>query len=130
MRKNFCLTLAAISVVACGGGGASSTSPTTTPIGNTPPPSGGISVSNNAFSPDAKAVAIGSTVQWAWNTCSSSDPYGGGETCVAHSVTFDDGVDSGTKDKGTFSRTFNAAGTYNYHCIVHGAAMAGKIIVQ
>jgi plastocyanin len=45
-------------------------------------------------------------------------------------VTFDDGLSSPTQDQGSYSRTFSAAGTYNYHCAVHGAAMAGSITVQ
>ena len=47
-----------------------------------------------------------------------------------HSVTFDDGTTSPTQDQGTYTRTFGAAGTYNYHCSIHGAAMAGTITVQ
>ncbi len=127
--KNFCLSLAVVSVFACGGSGASdSTSPTTTPSGNTAPPSGGITVSNNTFSPASKTVMVGSTVQWGWSTCTND--YYGSQTCVSHSVTFDDGVTSATQDKGTFTRTFNTAGAYNYHCSVHGAAMSGTITVE
>ncbi len=85
-------------------------------------------MSNNTFSPASKTVMVGSTVQWAWSTCTND--YYGSQTCVSHSVTFDDGVTSATQDKGTFTRTFNAAGTYNYHCSVHGAAMSGTITVE
>ena len=123
------LTIALLS--ACGGGGGSgSTAPQNTnpAAGNTPPPSGGISVSNNEFTPDTKTVAVGSAVQWSWNSC-SSDPYYG-QTCASHSVTFDDGTTSPTQDHGTFTRTFNAVGTYKYHCSIHGTAMAGTITVQ
>ena len=67
-------------------------------------------------------------MKWAWNSC-TGDAYSG-QTCVSHSVTFDDGVTSPTQDQGTFSRIFNAAGTYNYHCSIHGAAMSGTITVQ
>ena len=124
------VALAVVGLAACGGGGGGGGGITNPPPGggNTPPPSNGISVSNNAYSPGSKTVAVGSTVQWAWNTC-NGDPYYGG-SCVAHSVTFDDGVTSPTQDQGTFSRTFAAAGTYTYHCLVHGAAMAGSITVQ
>jgi plastocyanin len=45
-------------------------------------------------------------------------------------VTFDDGTTSATQDQGTFNRMFTVAGTYNYHCLVHGAAMVGTITVQ
>jgi plastocyanin len=79
-------------------------------------------------------VAANTDVRWAWNSCTTSggDPYGGGgsETCVAHGVNFDDGISSPTQDQGTYTRTFTAPGTYNYHCAVHGAAMAGTITVQ
>jgi plastocyanin len=119
------VALAVASLGACGGGGGSTSPP---PLGNTTPPVDGISVTNNAFSPAAKTVSAGTTVRWAWNTC-SGDSYGG-QTCVDHSVTFDDGVTSATQDQGTFSRAFNTAGTYNYHCSVHGAAMSGSVTVQ
>ena len=125
------VALAVFGLAACGGGGGGGGSQVTSPPpggGNTPPPSNGISVSNNAYSPGSKTVAVGSTVQWAWNTC-SGDPYYGG-TCTAHSVTFDDGTTSPTQAEGTYSRTFSAAGTYTYHCAIHGAAMAGSITVQ
>ena len=128
--RNVCIALALISATACGGGGGSSTAPSTTPpIGNTPPPAGGISVTNNAFSPATKTVAAGTAVQWAWNTCTGGGGYGD-EICVAHGVNFDDGTNSPTQDQGTYSRTFTAAGTYNYRCAVLGTTMPGTITVQ
>ena len=127
--RNVCIALALISVGACGGSGGGSTAPNNQPTGNTTPPSGGIAVTNNNFSPSAKTVAVGTAVQWAWNSC-SGDSYTGTNTCVGHSVTFDDGVTSPTQEQGTYNRTFAVAGTYNYHCSVHGAAMAGAITVQ
>jgi plastocyanin len=128
MKSTF-IALAVASLCACGGGGGSSTtSPPPTGGVNTPPPANGISVSNDMFSPGTKTVAVGSEVKWAWNSC-SGDPYYG-QTCTAHSVTFDDGTTSPTQDQGTFTRTFTAAGVYNYHCSVHGAAMTGTITVQ
>jgi plastocyanin len=125
---NVWIAFALISAAACGGGSASG--PPAQQSGNTPPPSGAISVMNNEFNPPAKSVSAGSTVQWAWNSCSGGDIYGTGETCVAHDVVFDDGATSGQKSRGTYSRTFATAGTYPYHCAVHGAAvMAGSISV-
>lgn len=120
------MTIASLS--ACGGGGGS-TAPTNQHV-NTPPPADGISVNNNSFSPGAKTIAVGANVKWAWNSCSGADPYGGTATCFAHSVTFDDGTASPVQDQGTFNRTFTVAGTYNYHCSVHGTAMSGSITVQ
>ena len=121
------VVLAVASLSGCGGGGYGATAPTNQGV-NTPPPAGGISVINNSFSPATKSVAVGATVQWAWNSC-TGDSYSG-LTCTSHSVTFDDGTGSPTQDQGTYSKTFNAAGTYNYHCLVHGAAMSGSITVQ
>ena len=127
--KGLFVALAFASLSACGGGGYSSAPPNNNPpSGNTPPPSNGISVQNNMFTPGTKTIAVGSEVKWAWNSC-TGDAYSG-QTCVAHSVTFDDGATSPTQDQGTYARTFATAGTYNYHCLVHGAAMAGTITVQ
>ena len=129
--RSVCIALALISAAACGGGDET-TGPngnTDGPDGNTPIPAGGISVTNNAFSPAAKTITVGTTVTWAWNTCSGGGVYGR-DTCVAHSVNFDDGTNSATQEQGTYSRTFNAAGSYPYHCAVHGAAMSGTVTVQ
>ena len=115
-------------VAACGGGGDETTGPETG-RSNTPPPAGGISVTNNAFNPASKTITVGTTVTWAWNSCSGGGGYDP-ETCVAHSVNFDDGTNSPLQEKGTYVRTFTAAGSYPYHCAVHGSAMAGTIIVQ
>jgi plastocyanin len=126
IAKKACIAFALISAAACGGSSYSS-GPSQTP-GNTPPPSGGISVTNNAFTPDVKTIGVGTTVQWAWNSCTGG-AYGG-QTCVSHNVVFDDGTTSGLMNGGTFNRTFTVAGTYNYHCAVHGSAMSGSITVQ
>ena len=125
--RNVCIALALISVGACGGSGGS-TAPNNQTSGNTTPAAGDIAVTNNSFSPSTKTVAPGTAVNWAWNTC-TGDGYSG-QICVDHSVTFDDGTTSPTQDQGTYVRTFAAAGTYNYHCSVHGAAMSGTITVQ
>lgn len=112
----------------CGGGSSGPGSPS----GNTPPPAGGITVVNNAFSPSSKTVTPGTTVQWGWSTCSGDGGYGSGQTCVAHNVTWTDGTaGSPTQETGNYSRSFAAAGTYNYHCTVHQVeGMTGSITVQ
>lgn len=127
--KGIFLALTVAAVCACGGsGGSGSTAPNNPPPGNTTTPSGGVSVTNDAFAPGTKTVAVGTTVKWAWNSC-TGDSYSG-QTCTSHSVTFDDGVTSPTQDQGTFERSFSVAGTYNYHCSIHGTAMSGSITVQ
>ncbi len=122
--SNVWIAIVLISAAACGG-----SSSTGTQMGvNTTTPPGGISVTNNVFTPVTKTVAVGATVQWAWNSC--TDNGYSGQTCVSHNVVFDDGVSSGLMDQGSFSRTFAVAGPYNYHCAVHGQAMSGTITVQ
>ncbi|HET7613000.1 MAG TPA: plastocyanin/azurin family copper-binding protein [Gemmatimonadaceae bacterium] len=127
--KGVFVVMAVAALSACGGGGgSSSTAPNNNPGINTPPAVDGISVTNNAFSPGTKTVSAGTTVKWAWNSC-TGDSYSG-QICAEHSVTFDDGSGSAIQDTGTFSKTFNTPGVYNYHCSVHGAVMSGSITVQ
>ncbi|HST06834.1 MAG TPA: hypothetical protein VLJ83_01600 [Gemmatimonadaceae bacterium] len=77
--------MAVISLCACGGsGGDSSTAPPNNQGVNTPPAADGISVTNDAFSPGTKTVAVGTAVRWSWNSC-TGDAYNG-QTCTAHSV--------------------------------------------
>jgi plastocyanin len=127
MKAAFVL-LAVASLSGCGGSGGGTTAPPNNGV-NTPPPVGGISVSNNTFSPGTKTVAAGTSVRWAWNSC-TGDAYNG-QTCVQHSVTFDDGTSSSAlQDQGTFEKTFSTPGTYTYHCSVHGSlGMTGTITV-
>lgn len=131
--------------LACGGGGGGGsgtpTSPATPSTPTTPSPAtpstpaapSTVTVENNAFTPATLTVAPGSTVTWTWDTCTTGyDPYGGStSTCVDHSVVWDaGGTSSPTQSQGTYSRTFSTAGTYNYHCAIHGTAMSGKVVVQ
>ena len=125
--------LLVVAIVGCGG---SSTAPSGGSNNNNPitqPSPGGsssnsIEVGNNFFDPNSTTVAVGTKVTWSWNTC-SGDGYGG-QTCVSHAILFDDGTASGAQSDGSWSRTFTSAGTYKYHCTIHGAAMSGTIVVQ
>ena len=74
-----------------------------------------VSVRDNFYSPAATTIAVGETVTWTWRGASQ------------HSVTFDDGMTSPTQSSGTFQRTFATAGSYAYHCVVHGVAMSGTV---
>jgi len=77
-----------------------------------------VALQDNAFNPAAITINVGDTVNWDW--AGSSNP---------HSVTSDDGTtfESGGSHSApfTFSHTFNAAGTFGYHCTVHGSAGQG-----
>jgi plastocyanin len=78
-----------------------------------------IKVANNSYDPASITVARGKTVAWKWVAGSSN-----------HSVTFDDGVTSATISSGSYSRTFDVAGVFPYHCKVHGLSMSGSVTVQ
>lgn len=128
--RSLSVALIGAALLACGSSGGADTGPSTPPT-TAPPPSGSqnaVSVVNDAYQPAALTVPVGTQVTWTWNTC-SSDGYGG-QSCVSHSVTFDDGTTSPTQDTGTYNRTFTAKGTYTYHCQIHGAAMSGTITVS
>jgi plastocyanin len=127
------LTAGITIALGCGGGSASGPSDGGTPPPPPPPPPGqhSVSVTNNAFSPGDMTIAKGASVTWNWNSCSGGDPYGDGQTCVAHNVVMDDGsATSGSQSTGSYVHQFNAAGTFAYHCAIHGAAMSGHVIVQ
>jgi plastocyanin len=72
------------------------------------------------FSPLTVTVNAGQTVTWK----------NGGS--IDHTVTFDSGptfkqpLNAGT----TVTRTFTTAGTFAYHCSIHGPSMHGTIIVK
>jgi plastocyanin len=120
-----------MAMLACGGGSSMSNG-VTDPGPMVPPVNSSttsLTVTNNKFTPARDSVAMGATLKWTWNSC-TGDGYGG-STCVSHSVQFDDGgPSSNIQSSGSFSRTFASAGTYTYHCAVHGAAMAGTILVK
>lgn len=83
-----------------------------------PGPAGDVTVGNNVFTPASLNVDVGRTVTWVW------DPGG-----VNHNVTFDDGSPgSATQSSGSFQRTFSTAGSYAYHCTIHGAAVMHGVV--
>jgi len=140
MRTRIIFTVACVAtcgLIACGGGGGGASTPTT-PITPSPPLTpaspNDVLVQNNTFTLAALTVAAGTTVRWTWATrTGGADPYGGGagKTCYDHTVTWNaGGTASPTQSEGSYQRTFSAAGTYDYHCALHGASMSGRVIVQ
>jgi plastocyanin len=93
--------------------------------GNTPPPPPGgsgntISINGMSYSPASKTVTKGTVVKWTNNDAS------------AHTVTSDDGqtFDSGNMAAASnYSYTADSAGTFKYHCTIHGTAMSGTLVV-
>jgi plastocyanin len=76
-------------------------------------------IQDMAFNPSSITISAGTTITWT------------NKDAVAHTVTSDSGLfDSGTIGSGkTYSRTFDTAGTFSYHCSIH-PAMTAKVIVN
>jgi LPXTG-motif cell wall-anchored protein len=82
-----------------------------------------VSIKDFEFAPKEITVNVGDTISWK------------NDGAAPHTVTADDGsFDSGNLNAGgTFSHTFDKAGTIPYYCMLHGAkggtGMAGTITV-
>jgi plastocyanin len=120
--------LVALVVSGCYGSSATPTKPAaTTGSGATTGSSGtgagtaaatAVSIANFAFDPASVTVKVGDTVTWTNNDSTT------------HTITGDGGLDSGDVAPGsTFSKTFDKAGTYKYHCSIH-PTMTGEVVVQ
>ena len=81
--------------------------------------SNSVTVADNSYTPSSITVPKRTTVTWKWAA-----------GATLHSVTFDDGATSSRIASGSFSRTFDDAGTFPYHCNVHGLSMSGSVTVQ
>jgi plastocyanin len=75
----------------------------------------------NAFAPSTVTIQHGQSVTWSW-------------VSGVHGVVSDSMpkafADSPTQASGQYTATFATAGSYPYHCAVHGAMMTGNIVVQ
>ncbi|MFZ3077633.1 MAG: cupredoxin family copper-binding protein [Candidatus Aenigmatarchaeota archaeon] len=89
------------------------------PSANQSPSSNAVTIQNFAFSPATLTVKAGTTVTWT------------NQDSATHTVTSDSGAfDSGQlSNGGSFSQTFNTAGTFDYRCNNH-PLMTAKIIVE
>ena len=81
---------------------------------------------NSCFDPNPVTIAMGGTVTWentdnAAHTVTSGSPDGGPDGVFDSSLIMAGGA--------SFSHTFDAAGTYDYFCMVH-PWMAGSVIVE
>jgi plastocyanin len=84
--------------------------------------SASVDVQDTFYAPRNVTISAGGAVTWTWRSSGS------------HTVTSDDNGatfdSSPAKNMGTFTHTFPTAGSYPYHCEIHGAAMTGTITVQ
>lgn len=116
--RSLLASIGLLAAVGCGGGDSDSGAPSG-PTGESGP--NAVTVGNNFFSPADLSVPTGTAVTWVW-----------AEGAESHNVTFDDGsAGSPTQSAGDFRRTFTGAGTFAYHCTIHGASvMRGTVTVS
>ena len=112
-------------VALCLGTAACSSSSKATGGGSTPPAATGangaptVHVKNFTFDPGTVTIKSGAKVTWVFEDSSK------------HNVTATDKSfkSADLSSGGTYSTTFNTAGTYSYFCSIH-QYMTGKVIVR
>jgi plastocyanin len=121
------LTIVSIVLVGCGGNASNPTSPSPSPTPSSTStgtsavsiPMGASSLGSNAFNPNPLTVSVGATVRWT------------NDDTITHTSTANNGTwnSSNVLPGGHFDFTFQAAGTYAYHCAIH-PGMVGTVVVQ
>ena len=87
-----------------------------------------VEIKNTSYVPAQRTIAVGDTVTWvnldntAHSVTSDDGSFDSSPNCVAGINCMNGGA--------TFPHTFNEAGTFTYHCRVHGQAMSGSITVE
>lgn len=115
IRQLSLLLCTAVVLFACSKGNNNSN----TNNNSNPPTSNNITINNMAFNSASISVKQGTIITWTNN-----------ETAT-HTVTADDGsFTSGDMKQGDkYTHTFDAAGTFNYHCRYH-SSMTGSVTVN
>jgi plastocyanin len=80
------------------------------------PPSVSVTISGFSFQPAEATIAKGGTVTWT------------NDDSTAHTVKFAGSESDALGKGGTYSRTFDSPGTYDYSCGIH-PGMKGKVTV-
>lgn len=109
-----------LALAGCSGGGtAPPTSESTAPGGGSSSGTGkAVAIGGMVFSPESVEIKAGDSVTWTNNDSAS------------HIVTGQGRISSNELGQGdTYSKTFDAAGTYDYRCSIH-PDMTGKVIVK
>ena len=83
-------------------------------------PVGAAALGDRAYMPAELNVAVGTSVTWT-----NADP-GVPHTSTSDALGWDSGV---VGSGGQFSRTFETAGTFPYHCTIH-PGMRGTVVVR
>jgi plastocyanin len=77
------------------------------------------------FTPNNLTISPGTTVRWVWAD--------GPHSVTSHGAPTFPGSPTESEYPFLYEHTFNTAGTYSYHCTVHGSAnagMRGVVVVQ
>ena len=87
-----------------------------------------VSITNDRFTDSASGNSTTTiNVTWTWNASNHSTTSGSCSPGCSANGTWDSGV----KNSGsTFTQAFPTAGSFPYHCVVHGSMMQGTIVVQ
>ncbi len=91
-----------------------------------------VSITNDRFTDAASSnstttINAGDSVMWTWNAGGHSTTSGSCASGCSPSGIWDSGI----KNSGsTFTQAFSTAGTFPYHCVVHGSMMQGTVVVQ
>jgi plastocyanin len=113
--------------------------PTATPVPPAPTPTpaaqtaivsvgqGGMNFVDQSSGSSMTTIHAGDTVRWDWVGGFHSTTSG---TCSGSNCQRDGKWDSGEGSSKTFSFRFTQAGTFDYFCTVHGAAMKGVVQVN
>jgi plastocyanin len=125
------LRVAALTVVvvvvlaACSSSSKQAATPTSSGGQSTVATSGGgqatvTAADTRQFTPVTLTITVGQTVTWT------------NAGTIDHTVTFDTGpaFDKPLAAGSTVTRTLSTAGTFTYHCTIHGPSMHGTIIVK
>ena len=108
------LALAAAVVLAgCGGGGPGDDDAGAAPVTGVTR----VAAKDNRFTPPAIQVPAGTAVSWRFE-----------DGLVPHDVTGEGWSSGDPRRKGSFTHTFDQAGTYPYRCTVHDG-MTGRVVV-
>jgi plastocyanin len=125
IHKAVIATIALATLIACGDSSDGPGSPDggEGPAGSVTVGSGiqFVSRHNGSVNPAVDTVAVGDTVTWTWSGNLPHNVRSVGAPAFASSPTF-------TGD-GTYRVVFTTPGVYVYDCVVHGAAMTGRIVV-
>ena len=107
------LAVAAVVLAGCGSGGPGDDDAGAAPVTGVTR----VAAKDNRFTPPAIQVPAGTAVTWRFE-----------DGLVPHDVTGEGWSSGDPRRKGSFTHTFDQAGTYPYRCTVHDG-MTGRVVV-